>query len=303
MVIKVLLIDIDSKIPNLALMKLSRYFKNEGFPVYFRNEPPDPDMVYISCVFMKNKPTALGIAKRFKNVLVGGSGVNYDTLPDYIEYLMPDYDLYGIDYSMGFTSRGCFRNCDFCIVPEKEGKLREHQAISDFLHPDHCKVLLLDNNLLAAPNFKKVMSDLNGNGLKVNYNQGLDIRLINEDNAKLLLDTKSYDRKFNKRAYYFAFDDLDLKGIIEKKIQLLMDCGFNPRWLMFYFLCGFNSTHQDDMTRFQTITDFGCVPYVMKFNDRTDDPWLNHFDRYVNRKYHEFIPIEDYKNGVLMRLL
>lgn len=278
-----MLIQVDGNKPNLALMKYSAYHKQKGDQVFFRREPPEPDLVYISCIFSKNKPSALGRATRFKNAIVGGSGVNYDTLPDEVEYIMPDYDLYGIDYSMGFTSRGCIRKCPFCIVPEKEGVIRANQKISEFLHPDHKKVVLLDNNLLAAPNHRETLTYLADTELKVNFNQGNDIRLMTEEKAGLLADTKYYDFDFKFRHLYFAWDWLELEDTVQKGIQTLRDAGIPGKHLTFYILMGFNTTVEQDRYRAEKLHEWGVYPYAQPYNNG-GSPELRKLVREVNQK-------------------
>lgn len=276
---KIGLIQIDGIMPNLALMKASSFYKEKGFDVHF---------IDLSTLNINN-----WLASK---VFVGGSGYNLkENLPNEIEEITPDYEGFNLDYSIGFTSRGCFRNCDFCIVREKEGMIKE--VSMDWIK--HTKAIIMDNNFLGSPKWKEKLNYFIDNNIKVNFNQGLDIRLINKENAEMLLKVKSYTRLFNKRAYYFAFDNIKDKKVILEKIQLLLNVGFKPHWLMFYILCGHNSTHQEDKERFEIIKDLGCIPYIMKMNDRKDDVWLNNFDRWVNRKYYEFVKYEDYKDGFL----
>ena len=181
----VLLVDADSKkgFPNLSLMKLSAWYKKEGWSVdLIKGLPMAPplhlyDKSYISVIFFQNKERALDYAMILPNCEVGGSGYDLTkTLPDEIEHIMPDYSLYDIDYSIGFTSRGCIRNCGFCVVPKKEGEIRDNAPITEFLA--HDKVMLLDNNFLASPRCKNNLDFLIINDLKVNFNQGLDLSLI-----------------------------------------------------------------------------------------------------------------------------
>jgi hypothetical protein len=266
-------------------MKISAYHKNRGDWVHLNKGVEDPDKVYISCIFKKNGPQALGIAKFYpkSDVKIGGSGVNYKTLPSEIEYIMPDYDLYGIDYSMGFTSRGCIRKCEFCIVPEKEGRIRANQHIEEFLHPDHKNVVLLDNNLLAAPNHRETLKYLAESSLKVNFCQGNDIRLMTEEKANLLAETKYYDFDFRDRRLYFAWDHMNLEDQVEKGIQFLKNAGISGRHLMFYILMGFNTTIEEDRYRAKKLTEWGVDPFAMPYENGGSRE-LRTLVRSINRK-------------------
>ena len=143
---KVRLIQVDGKWPNLALMKLSAFHKREGDQVAF--DLPDPDKVYISCIFQRNAAKARGMRTLFPHADIefGGAGLGSSILPEYIEHLMPDYALYDCRVSMGFTSRGCIRTCPWCNVWVREGYIRDHAPVQEFLQ--HAKVILLDNPLI-----------------------------------------------------------------------------------------------------------------------------------------------------------
>jgi len=253
---RISLIDVDSKIPNLALMKISAYHKKKGNNVGFNIS--DPDQVYVSCIFKKNREQALGIAKMFScPVKFGGSGINYNKLPDDIEHTMPDYDLYPSEYSMGFTSRGCFRNCKFCIVCDKEGMLKPNCDIYEFYDSRFNHIVLLDNNILGLPDhFEKIAQQIIDNDLTVDFNQGLDIRLINNTNAKILSDLRV------KPEYRFAFDNPKDEKIITKKIGLLKK--YNIRG-MFYVLVGFNTTLDQDLHRIKVLNDLKQRAYIMRY--------------------------------------
>ena len=127
---KVGLIQIDGKLPNLALMKLARFHKNKGDNITILDLSTHKfDRLYGSKIFM------------------GGSGYDIKSiLPEGIEAQIPDYKSFKTDYSIGFTTRGCIRDCGFCIIKEKEGEFRD----VDFSWIKHSKVLLLDNNFLAS---------------------------------------------------------------------------------------------------------------------------------------------------------
>jgi len=144
---KIGLYNVDSKIPNLALMKLSAFHKAQGncvewYSPLFHNEY---DKIYASKVFTFSDN---GYLKN--DMIIGGSGWNLKCkLPEEIEHIYPDYSLYPkCDYSMGFLTRGCIRSCDYCIVPRKEGTIRKNADYFEFTK-DQKRIMLLDNNILA----------------------------------------------------------------------------------------------------------------------------------------------------------
>ena len=291
---KILLVDVDSKMPNLALMKISAYHKERGDQI-FLNDGGDPDKVYISCIFTKNRAKAFGIAKMFDcPVEIGGYGANGRQLPKEIEHIMPDYSLYDCDYSMGFTSRGCIRNCPWCIVPQKEGRIRDHAPITEFVHPDHDKLILLDNNFLASPRWKENLQFIIDYGIKVNFNQGLDIRLVNKEIAGALADVNYYNRHFKYRCLHFAFDTLSIEPFVRRGVEILKDAGIKPRELMFYMLTNFNTTFQEDMHRFLVLRELGVDPFVMIYNGNRKDDLSRHFARWVNKRLYKVCEFSDY---------
>lgn len=297
--LKVSVIQIDGKIPNLALMKIAAHYQSNGHEV-IRYISGDVDKAFISVIWPKNLNKAIGISKFFNgNCVIGGSGYNYKIkLPEDIEHIMPAYDLWNIDYSIGFTSRGCIRNCDFCIVPKKEGHIRANASISEFLSPNHKKLLLLDNNLLAAPNWKQTLNEIKDLGLMASFNQGLDIRLINDENAKLLSEIDYRNGKFHDKYLYFSFDDIQNEKAIRNGIKILFDHGFTGRNLFFYLLVGFNSTFEDDYKRYLILwEEFGAYPFVMIYNNRRDDERIRAFARWVNRRIHKSCSWEDYNRN------
>lgn len=286
---KVLLIDVDSKMPNLALMKLSAYHKQRRDKIYL-NSGCNPDRVYISCIFQKNRSKALGIAKMFGcPVETGGYGINGIKLPDEIEHITPDYSLYNCDYSMGFTSRGCTRNCPFCIIPTKEGYIKDHAPITEFLHLDHNKLILIDNNFLASPRWRENLEFIIENDLKINFLQGLDIRIVNEENAKLLAECKTRDHKFNRRALYFAWDLMEYEQAVYRGIEILSDEGIPKSCLMFYVLVGFNTTLVQDLYRIEKLKGLGAKVFLMPYNGRKHP-----MTQWVDQRYYEFLSWDEW---------
>jgi len=293
--------------PNLALMKISVAHKKQGDKVSLNSEllnsfMYNPDKVYISCIFSKNKAKALGIAKMFNcKVEVGGYGVNDVQLPHDVEHIMPDYSLYGIRYSIGFTSRGCIRNCPWCIVPKKEGNIRDNAPISEFYVSAWKKLILWDNNFLASPKYHENLKEIIARKIKVSFNQGLDIRLVDQENAKLLAKTHYYDSKFKKRRLYFAFDTPQIESEVVNGIETLTKAGILRAHLMFYELVGFNTTFEEDYHRFEVLRKEDVKAFIMIYNNRTDKPTLRHFARWVNKRYYKVCEFENYKPAKNMK--
>lgn len=233
--------------PNLALMKLSAYHKARGDQVYLNFPLDRPDITYASCVFTWNGKRRPYVPD---GAILGGSGIDLKAeLPAEIEHMMPDYSLYpnvsplAKDSSIGFTSRGCIRRCKWCIVPEKEAGIRAVARIYQFWNRGHRKIVLLDNNLLAAPNWRQTLEDLLAEELKVDFNQGLDIRLVNEENVNYLKRVRLV------KQLRFAFDDIAYETAMRRGIELLLDAGIHSRKLFFYVLQGFG----DDETAVERI--------------------------------------------------
>ena len=296
---KVLIIDIDSRIPNLALKKVEKYHLDRGDSVIWNNElfRTTADKIYVSCIYDWNKSKCReweGIAE------IGGSG--YDlvkTLPSEIEKVKPRINI-------GFTTRGCIRQCLFCVVFKKEGEIRIEGDIYDIWDGKSKAIELLDNNIMALPkHFEKIWDQIKKEKLKVREN-GLDIRLLNIQKAKILKSVKHYE-------YHFAFDNMiDEKKVI-KGIQILQKVGITKS--CFYVLVGFNTTTQQDLYRINLIRRFKQNAYVQRytytkstlfhtalarwvnqhhiFNAMT---WEQFIDRPENKRYQNFIKDEKQKN-------
>jgi len=306
--------------PNLALMKISMWHKRLGDSVTLVKmensvDPPlelfDSDVIYASCIFTWSRKkvklledfakwraskSPIGLAK----VLVGGSGYDLtNKLADTIEHLMPDYSLYGIDYSIGFTSRGCIRNCPWCLVPKKEGSMQDYSPINEFLHPKHKKLILLDNNFLASPKWKDNLLYIIQHRLTVNFCQGLDIRLVNYDNTNLLAHVDFMNWTFKNKQLHFAFDVPNMEKAVRKGVEILKYHGIPPRKLMFYMLVGFNTIEEtwfeEDMHRFNILRELGVDPFVMIYNNRKDVPILRYFARWVNKRIYKSCRWKDYE--------
>lgn len=251
---------VDSKIPNLALMKLSAWHKQQGDETELFSPLWSYDKVYVSKIFSYT-PSPEEIFPT--DVEYGGSGYDFETvLPDHIEHLMPDYDLYpNADYSMGFTTRGCLRKCKFCIVPVKEGKIRAVADIYEFWDKRHKNIVLLDNNIFGIRgHFEKISEQILKEGLKVDFNQGLDIRLLTDEKAKSLKQMKSMAR------WRFAFDSIDQERAFRRGAEILIENKISPGNVSIYALVGLDESYEDTLRRVTIISEeykFGV--YVMQY--------------------------------------
>lgn len=278
---KIGLVDVDShNWPNLCLMKLSAYHKAKGDQVEWWNPKSRYDLVYKSRVFTDTYSKDTTVIQNADQVITGGTGYGkQDHLPDVIEHSCPDYTLYPqfLGTAYGFLSRGCPRNCGFCIVSGKEGKRSMKTAdLSEFWNGQR-EIKLMDANLLACPNHEELLQQLAESRAWVDFSQGLDIRLVNPDNAALL-------NRIKTKIVHFAWDDPedDLTGHFRKFLELttLRD----QRRREVYVLTNYGSTLEQDLYRVETLRDMGYSPYIMIY-DRPNAPKITrHLQRWVNNK-------------------
>lgn len=298
----ILLIDVDSLIPNAALTQISGSHKKQNDNVSL-NIPNDPKKVYISSIFKENRKSALGRAKIYPDaeVYIGGSGINYSWLPEKMQKHYPDYSLYDgkvcqkcahktnhckcrkhptpgdMFYSLGFTTRGCVRRCSYCIVYDKEGKVQRWQHIADFYNPETNTVLLLDNNILADREwFFANTNFLLQHNLKWNPIQGMDIRFLDLEIAERLADLKWYG------TMYFAFDNMRDEAAVVRGISILKEAGIDIRHdVQFYVLVGYNTSQEEDKYRCRLLKKLGTNAFVMSY---VKNKWTNHIAWWANRK-------------------
>lgn len=303
---KIALIDFDSKIPNLALMKLSTYFKQNNkdiclfkfsYSAYPKNkkeiifDASDYDEVWASIIFTTNKSFLKII--NCDNIIIGGTGEDIKKeLPKEIDSLLPDYSIYPEnDRSFGFITRGCIRNCYFCFVPIKEGKIKEYSTVDDIVR--HKKVIFMDNNILGWYKHKKIFKQILDKNIKLTFNQGLDIRLIDKDNAYLLSLMDWIGE------YIFAFDDISLREVIKDKYKIVTKYIQQPWKTKFYIYCSPKMSPFDIKLRVNWCRENKALPYIMRdfscyFDERshffTDiASWCNQPGLFKNMSLSEFM--------------
>lgn len=258
----VLLIDLDGRThPNLALMHISTWKKSEGYKTGW--DFPDPTEVYASCVFDWNKHNADGLRflYPFAKIDIGGGGIDLTKkLPEGVDLLMPDYDLYpGIDFDIGTTTKGCIRNCPFCVVPRKEGAFRIHQHPREFHRQGHRKIVLQDNNILADRDwFFEVTDWMLANKMKADFNQGLDLRLMTPEIAERIAELKPMNH------WRFAYDSLAVTEPVLRGLELLKKAGVNLRHQsMVYVYTDDDTDFESALERCERMRQLGIMPYPM----------------------------------------
>lgn len=258
---KIGLIDVDghSLFPNLALMKLSAFHKKQGHSVEFANAMfQDYDIVYKSKVF-----TFTPDDNEIYNceVIKAGTGYkDYTTiLPYEIEHICPDYDLYNSDFAYGFLTRGCINNCQWCIVPAKEGKLRPNADIEEFIS-DKKQAILLDNNVLASDYGLNQIEKIIRLGIRVDFNQGLDVRIASKN--KYILDLLSKVKWI--RHIRFACDSLSQLEPIIRVTEELSKRGVKPYRIFVYTLI---KETEDALIRLNKLKELGVTPFAQPYRD------------------------------------
>jgi hypothetical protein len=281
---KIALLDVDSKIPNLALMKISSYHKDRGDQVTWYNElwRNQYDEVYASAIFNFSDKSMLD-PDRMK---IGGTGWDISSqLPEEVDQCVPDYSIYRYPHNIGFTMRGCRFRCKFCVVPQKEGKPYEENTMEEiWTQRSSDFVVLLDNDFFGNPVWRDRIEEMKEYNLRVNFSQGLNIRLITEEESAALASVRFWNLKGTKRQVHFAWDQFG-KGtekLIDQGIKRVTDAGITPAQMAFYVLIGFNTTPEEDLYRVEKLRDYGCDPYAMPYNK--EDPYQKKFTRWVNRK-------------------
>tara|TARA_R100001530_G_C4292621_1_gene148423 strand:- start:45 stop:944 length:900 start_codon:yes stop_codon:yes gene_type:complete len=286
--------DVDSKIPNLALMKISKFHKQKGDSVEMYNPLwlDTYDKIYASTVFDFSDKSLL-IPEKME---IGGTG--YDTnrnLDQEIEDCKPDYTIYNYKHSIGFTMRGCRFVCKFCVVPQKEGRPKPNNTIDEiWTNRDSNFIVLLDNDFFGNQDWKKRIKEIRDYELKVNFSQGLNIRIITEEQAKAVASVNFSTISGKTKSVHFAWDRINDEKWIDKGIERCIKAGIKEYQMSFYVLIGFDSSPEEDYHRVMKLKNYGCDPYVMPYNKK--DHYQKSFARWVNHKaIFNSVKWEDYK--------
>jgi hypothetical protein len=273
--------------PNLALMKLAAWHKANGdtverFIPLMHSIQRDDLVVYSSKVFSWTPVDTDLPSKSLK----GGTGYGIPgDLPDAVEHICPDYGFYGVNYSLGFLTRGCIRSCPWCIVPSKEGAIRAHADVDEFCR--HRDVVLMDNNVLAHPHGIAQIEKLARLGLRVDFNQGLDARLIDKAIARRLAALRWLE------PLRLACDHKSQMPVIERAVSLLREAGVTPKRYSCYVLV---RDVLDAHERVEFLRRLDLSPFAQPYRDAKGTPITQeqrHFARWVNvKKLFRVVPWE-----------
>lgn len=309
---KIGLIDVDGhNYPNLPLMKISAWHKKQGDSVewYQPMFSGHMDKVYMSKVFSFTPDYEYYIDADV--IEKGGSGYCIElidgkevyhkerdqNLPDEIEHIYPDYSLYPEytkDKAYGFLTRGCPRGCGFCHVEAKEGRCSYKVADLSEFWDGQKNIVLSDPNILACKDHMDLLKQLVDSKAKVEFNQGLDIRLINDRNLELLKQIKLTN-------IHFAFDRWQDKDIIEPRLRQFAKAGYNRNKgkVMVYILVNFDTTIEQDLYRIQLCRELNFSPYPMIYDKEHCDPIYKKIQRWCNNFIFWNVPtFEKYMEGV-----
>jgi hypothetical protein len=218
--------------------------------------------------------------------IIGGTGVDfYNRLPAEIEATPPSYALHpACSYHLGFTMKGCRFACKFCCVPKKEGRPIGNSDIDSLLlNPNGGdRLMLLDNDFFGGPQWRLNQERIIDLRLRVCFVQGLNVRIITEEQAALLAGCSYWNSRFKERYLTFAWDRYRDRNVVERGIKICSGAGIPTTRMQFFVLIGFDTTEAEDYERVMLLRDWGCMPFIMPYN--RDDPYQRAFARWVNRR-------------------
>ena len=285
---KIGLIDVDGhNFPNLPLMKLSAWHKQQGDSVEWYNPllSGRMDKVYMSKVFTFTQDYPYFVDA--EQVVKGGTGYFYpdggQELQKQIEHIYPDYSLYPElckDTAYGFLTRGCPRGCDFCIVGQKEGLCSTKVADLAEFWKGQKYVKLLDPNMFACKEWKELSEQLVESRAYVDFTQGCDIRIMTAEKAEMI-------KKMKIKQIHFAWDRIQDREKILPKFKAFKEItNWDYRKMTVYVLTNFDTTIEQDLDRIYTLRNMGYNPYVMVYNKEhtKSTDMVRRMQRWVNNR-------------------
>ena len=266
---KIGLLNLEPQINNTALMKISGYHKKQGDTVemyidFFRNHY---DKIYCSSLFDFTPKHQVP-----ENAICGGTGFDIKKkLPKDIDDCDLDYSIFpDCKSSYVWFSRGCIRNCPFCIVRKKEGYIKQVKPSN--LNPNGNLIEIMDNNFFANPEWKNSEKYLDKWQQSINFSSGTDVRIFEPEQALFI-------NKYKIKRVHTAWDDPKI-DLIPKFKEIIKH--IKPYKIMAYVLIGFDSTPEEDLMRVTKLWELKIDPFVMPYNKK--DKYQKRFARWVNHK-------------------
>lgn len=282
---KVGLIDVDSHhFPNVALMKLSAWHKSKGDAVDWWWGFDQYDRVYMSKIFDNTYTPDILEPVNAGEIVKGGTGYGLDnTLPDEVEHMYPDYSLYPsltVDTAYGFLTRGCPRNCHFCIVSRKEGSVSKKVANLSEWWNGQKNIKLLDPNILAYRWHSELLEELVDSEAWIDFTQGLDARLLHKENIQLL-------NRVKLKEIHFAWDYMDESKAVLKGLEMYASLAQRKphgKYATVYCLTNYNTTMEQNLYRVYTLRDMGYDPYIMIYDKPNAPKEVRMLQRWCNNR-------------------
>lgn len=286
---KIGLIDVDQhnktpKFPNIALMKISAWHKAQGHDVNWWSGLCHYDRVYMSKVFDDTYTEDFPFRIDAAEVVRGGTGYGLDNrLPDEIEHIYPDYSIYPTltnDTAYGFLTRGCPRGCHFCIVSQKEGLRSEKVANLSEWWNGQKKIVLCDPNLLAYKDHMELMQQLIDSKAWVDFNQGIDSRLLTEQNIEAI-------NKIKLKEIHFAWDYMHEEKRVLRGLELYAKMAVRKPHGYFgtvYCLTNYDTSMEENLYRIYKLRDMGYNPYVMVYDKPNAPREVRLLQRWCNNR-------------------
>ncbi len=295
---RVLLLQLDGKLPNIALMRIAAHHRGLGHTVEFRRAFSqasvqiglfdDFDRVYASTIFLRTRDISKALIHARPDAIIGGTGWDMTVTLEQrgITTLEQDYSIYPeYPHSIGFSQRGCRLKCGFCSVPKTEGAIRSEQTINGIwrggAHPRN--IHLLDNDFFGQPGWKERIQEMRDGDFRVSFNQGINVRTLDYRQAESLAKVRYSDDNFKTRMLYTAWDNAKDGKRLFFGLRALRRMGVNPDNITVYMLIGYwpGETHADREMRRWKLRNFGCRPFPMPYT-RTQE--LVGFQRWVVRR-------------------